>query len=179
MNSEHSAVTSEISADEAAVLELLGQLHDAWGRGDADGFAALFTEDADYVVFDGSHLKGRAAIAESHRPLFERFMKGSRLVGESPSVRFLTPGVAVVHGKGAILMARQKRPSRGRLSVQTLVAVKQEGRWRFTAFQNTRYRPFAQTLLGRLLLLLAPKGPASVASPAIPARARDGASLSR
>ncbi|PTL81926.1 DUF4440 domain-containing protein [Vitiosangium sp. GDMCC 1.1324] len=170
---------SESFADEAAVLDLWRQLHDAWGRGDADGYAALFTEDADYVVFDGSRLKGRAEIAENHRPLFERFMKGSRLESEPASVRLLAPGVALVHGKGAILMAGQKRPSRGRLSVQTLVAVNREGRWRFTAFQNTRYRPFAQTLLGRVLMLLAPKGPVSVTSSALPARAGDSVSPSR
>jgi len=34
---------------------------------------------------------------------------------------------------------------------QTLVAVKQEDRSLFAAFQNTRYRPFAQTLLGKIL----------------------------
>ncbi|HEX5503223.1 MAG TPA: SgcJ/EcaC family oxidoreductase [Thermomicrobiales bacterium] len=145
-------------ADEAAVRVLVQRMNDAWG--DADAFAAVFTEDADYVVFDGTHLRGRRAIAEAHRPLFERFLKGSRLVAEPPAVRFLAPDVALVHGMGAILRARQRRPSRGRLSVQTLVAVKGEDGWRLTAFQNTRYRPFAQTLLGKALALagLAPRG---------------------
>ena len=80
-------------------------------------------------------------------------MKGSRLVevGIPVEVRFLSPDVALVHSGGAVLRAHQKKPLRRAISVQTLVAVKQEDRWLFAAFQNTRYRPFAQTLLGKIL----------------------------
>ena len=143
--------------DVAAVRTLLQQFYDAWG--DADAYASVFTEDADYIAFDGTHAKGRPAIAESHRPLFERFLKGSRLFGESSAIRFLAPDVALIHSKGAVLRAGQQRPSRRRMSVQTVVAVKQADGWRLAAFQNTRYRPFAQTLVGKLLVLvgLAPR----------------------
>lgn len=153
------------ASDKAAVRALVDQMNDAWGRGDADDFAACFTEDAHYTVFDGTRLQGRTAIAESHRPLFERFMKGSRLVGDPPSIRVLAPNVALVLTKGAILMRGQKTPSRGRFSVQTLVAVKQDGTWRFAAFQNTRYRPFTESFLGKVLMRLAPRGPWSALSP--------------
>jgi uncharacterized protein (TIGR02246 family) len=151
------AISQGTATDEAAVRALLQRLYEAWG--DADAYAAAFTADADYIAFDGSHFRGRRAIAEGHRPLFERFLKGSRLVGESSSVRFLTPDVALIHGKGAVVRASQRRPSRGRLSVQTLVAVRQADGWRLAAFQNTRYRPFDQTLLGKALVLarLAPR----------------------
>ncbi len=141
--------------DEAGVHALMQRLYEAWGEGDADAFAALFTEDADYVTFDGSLSKGRQAIADIHRPLFEGFMKGSRLTGQTTAVRFLAPNVALVHSKGAVLRKNQRRPSRRALSVQTNVVVRQGDRWLLTAFQNTRYRPWTKTLLGRLLLLLA------------------------
>ena len=140
-------------ADEAAIRVLCQHLNDAWC--DADAFAAAFTEDADYITFDGTHTKGSAAIAEVHRPLFEGFMKGSRLVGQTPTVRFLASDVAHIYSMGAVIRRHQKQPSRRSLSVQTLIAVKQEGRWLFTAFHNTRYRPFTQTLPGRLLTLFA------------------------
>jgi len=130
---------------------LLQLLNETWG--DADAYAALFTEDGDYVAFDGSHARGRSEIARTHRPLFEGILKGSRLVGDGlpVKVRFLAPDVALIHSGGAVLRAHQKKPSRRAISVQTLVAVKQEDRWLFAAFQNTRYRPFAQTLLGKIL----------------------------
>ncbi len=139
------------SADSSAIRTLCQQLNEAWG--DADAFAAAFTEDADYITFDGTHTRGRAAIAEVHRPLFEGFMKGSRLTGQTPTVRFLAPDIALIHSMGAVIQRHQKHPSRRSLSIQTMVAIKQEDRWLFTAFQNTRYRPFTQTLFGRLLTL--------------------------
>jgi uncharacterized protein (TIGR02246 family) len=141
----------EIAAKELAVRALYQNLIEAWG--DADSYAALFTEDGDYITFDGSHARGRSEIARTHRPLFEGILKGSRLidVGIPLEVRFLSSDVALIHSGGAVLRARQKKPSRRAISVQTMVAVKQEGKWLFAAFQNTRYRPFAQSLLGKIL----------------------------
>ena len=142
---------AEIAANESLVRALYQQFIEAWG--DIDAYVALFTEDGDYVTFDGSHARGRSEIAKAHRPLFEGILKGSRLVdvGIPVEVRFLSPDVALIHSGGAVLRSHQKKPSRRAISVQTLVAVKQEDRWLFAAFQNTRYRPFAQTLLGKIL----------------------------
>jgi uncharacterized protein (TIGR02246 family) len=145
------AANPDTSTEKAAVQDLLTKLFAAWG--DADAYASFFTEDGDYVAFDGTHWRGRHAIAEGHRPLFERFLKGSHLYTESSSVRLLTPDVALVHAKGAVLKAGQQHPGRGRLSIQTLVAVRQGAGWHFAAFQNTRHRPFADSLLGKVLRL--------------------------
>jgi uncharacterized protein (TIGR02246 family) len=57
------------------------------------------------------------------------------------AVRFVTPDLAVVHATGAVAFAWQRKLGRGRPSRQTLVAVRREGRWQLTAFQNTRIRP--------------------------------------
>jgi uncharacterized protein (TIGR02246 family) len=162
LNSATGLSDAEIAANEAAVRALLQRLNETWG--DADAYAALFTEDGDYVAFDGSHARGRTEIAETHRPLFEGILKGSRLVGVGVpvEVRFLAPGVALVHSGGAVLRLRQKKPSRRAISVQTLVAVKREDRWLFAAFQNTRYRPFAQTLLGKILTSRTARKPTGV-----------------
>lgn len=138
-------------ADAAAIHVLFQQLNESWGN--ADAFAAAFTEDADYITFDGTHTRGQAAIAQVHRPLFEGFLKGSRLIGHILNVRFLAADVALIQSTGEMIQRHQKHPSRRSRSVQTMVAVKQEDRWLFTAFQNTRYRPFTQTLFGRLLTL--------------------------
>jgi len=68
--------------DAASVRRLTERLADAWARNDADAYAASFTEDSDYVAFDGTHLKGRAANAEHHRALFETVLRGTRLTYE-------------------------------------------------------------------------------------------------
>ena len=95
----------------------LQRLNETWG--DADAYAMLFTEDGDYVAFDGSHACGRIEITQAHRPLFKGILKGSRLVrvGIPVEVRFLAPDVALVHSGEAVLRARQKKPSRRAISV--------------------------------------------------------------
>jgi uncharacterized protein (TIGR02246 family) len=127
---------ANVAADESAVRALFAELLAAWGRGDGAGYGALFTEDAPYVAFDGSVRVGRQAIAEEHQKLFDTWLKGTRLVGTIDTLQFLSPETAVVVATGATLMPGKDRPARP--SIQTLVAIKQNGTWRFAAFQNTR-----------------------------------------
>jgi uncharacterized protein (TIGR02246 family) len=51
--------------DEVTIRTLLQQLSDAWSKEDADSYAAVFTEDADYIGFDRMHFKGHREIAEN------------------------------------------------------------------------------------------------------------------
>src|SRR5918994_4969308 len=130
------------SAEEAAVRALYQQLMAGWNQGSGDAFAAVFTEDGDLIGFDGTHFKGRQEIAPFHQRLFDKWLKGSRLVGEVKDVRFLSPDVALMHAVGSTVMRGKSEASPERDSIQTLVAVREEGgeEWRLAAFQNTRVR---------------------------------------
>jgi uncharacterized protein (TIGR02246 family) len=143
-----------VRSDESGELRALYQrLLDSWGRGDGYAYAAHFTEDADYVAFDGSHTVSRKVIGESHHQLFQTWLKGTRLVGEVTKVRLLGDDVAVVHAVGDTIMPGKQKPSPDRRSIQTLVAVKRDGRWLFCSFHNTRVRPltgFQKLMLGFL-----------------------------
>ena len=99
--------------DEAAVRGLYRQLMDGWNKGSGESFAVPFTEDGDLVGFDGTHLKGRREIASFHQPLFDKWLKGTRLVGEVKSVRFLSPDVALIHVIGGTVMEGKSEPSPG------------------------------------------------------------------
>ncbi|MFN8489590.1 MAG: SgcJ/EcaC family oxidoreductase [Caldilineaceae bacterium] len=140
---------------EAAMHQLFQQLTAAWAAGDAKAYAALFTEDADYVAFDGVNQKGRAAIEAGHKPLFERFLKGSKLTGGLVDLQLVAPDVVLAHAVGSILDAGRTTPKANRLSSQTLVAVKENGEWRFRAFHNTRVRPITGGVRNILAWLLA------------------------
>lgn len=127
--------------DGIAVRGLYQELMDGWNEGSGEAFAAVFTEDGDLVAFDGAHFKGRREIAPFHQELFDKWMKGTRLVGRVESIKFLTPDVAVVHAAGSTVMRGKKEPSPERDSILTLVAVRQNGEWRLAAFHNNRVRP--------------------------------------
>jgi uncharacterized protein (TIGR02246 family) len=124
--------------DRRALHDLFQRVLDAWARGDATGYAAEFTEDADYIAFDGSHTRGRRAIAESHQPLFDRWLKGTRLTGRISNITLLAPGVALVHATGSTIFPGEASPRPSRDSIQTLVAVRSGEDWQFTSFHNTR-----------------------------------------
>ena len=141
-------------ADEAAVRGLYQQLMDGWNRGSGHGFAAVFTEDGDLVAFDGTHFKGRKEIALFHQQLFDKWMKGTRLVGQVEHVRFLNPDVALLHAVGGTIMRGKTEPSPERDSIQTLVATRQGGEWRLAAFQNTRVRSIGRDAVAFLVWTL-------------------------
>jgi uncharacterized protein (TIGR02246 family) len=126
------------SHDEAAIRTLYQQKIDGWNAGNGKAFAAPYTEDSDYIGFDGTYLKGCQEIASLHQMLFDKFLKGNRLVGKIRSIRFLTSDIAIVVAVGGTVMAGQSDIDSERNSVHMLVAIKQNANWRFTAFQNSR-----------------------------------------
>ena len=130
---------------EPAVRALYQRLMDGWNRGSGTAFADVFTDDGDLVAFDGTHLKGREQIASVQQQLFDKFLKGTRLVGNVEDVRFLNPDTAVMHAVGNTVMRGKSKPAAPRASIQTLVAVRQDGEWRIAAFQNTRVRPMGRS----------------------------------
>ena len=129
------------AANDEEIRALWARACDAWTRGDAHAYGDTFTPDVDYVPYDGSLVRGRQAVVDSHDRLFRGVLAGSALVGEVESIRYVHPDVAIVHTMGSVLMPwRSKLPKR-RLSRQTVIAVRTSEGWRFTAFHNTRVRP--------------------------------------
>jgi uncharacterized protein (TIGR02246 family) len=50
--------TTHYQTDEAKILALFEDLLEDWGRGDGEAYGSHFTEDADYVAFDGTRTRG-------------------------------------------------------------------------------------------------------------------------
>jgi uncharacterized protein (TIGR02246 family) len=126
---------------DATPTELFDRMCAAWTAGDAAAYGACFTEDTDYVSYDGTHARGRQAVVDSHDRLFRGVLTGSALVGRVESIRHLRPDVAVLHATGSVLMPWRARLPKRRLSRQTLVAVREDGAWRVAALHNGRVRP--------------------------------------
>ncbi|WNM38005.1 SgcJ/EcaC family oxidoreductase [Micromonospora halotolerans] len=138
----------------AGVLDALTGLEACWQAGDAGAYATLHAPDATYVAFDGTVMTGREEIVEGHRRLFDGIMRGSRLAVVERTIRFLDPATAIVVQRAGIIMRWQRGrtvPSRKRLSTNTTVLRRDGDRWLVVAFHNTRYHPWAETLVGRLM----------------------------
>ena len=134
------------SAQRKEIFELGKALQDAWNRGDAAGYASLFADDADFVAWNGSYGRGRQAIEDGHRRLFDGPLAGSRMVlvdddAESvppESLRFVRADVAIMVTSGVVTLAGQSATGSDHESVQTFVLIKNGSHWRVGAFHNTR-----------------------------------------
>jgi uncharacterized protein (TIGR02246 family) len=129
---------SPAAGAQQAVCGTLEAMTAAWARGDADAYGALYTEDATYTSYVGSHYQGRRDLTEGHRALFGGFLKGTKLADSYLAIRFYGPGTAIVTGRGDTYTGRPKRPSE--LSkIQTYTLIRQaDGRWRIASFHNTK-----------------------------------------
>jgi uncharacterized protein (TIGR02246 family) len=147
----------ELAADERAIRALHGRMLEAWDAGDGEAFSAPFSADALFIGFDGSVMRGRQQIAATHQEVFDRWMKGTRLIEERTDVRFVDPDVAIVYTLGGTVMRGKSEPTPERDSIQTLVAVRAAGGWSFASFQNTRIRPIGAGAVSALLWLVPDK----------------------
>ncbi|MET9487343.1 SgcJ/EcaC family oxidoreductase [Nocardia sp. NPDC006630] len=133
------------NADLSAIRAVFGDLSDTWGRGDAAGFAALFTQDAQYTTNFGLTLQGRAQIEQGHRYVFEGPHRSAELVllfGEEPQIRLVRPDVAIVLiGGGTSDGGEVSSRENSTRSTLTYVMLREPTGWRISMFQNTRRTP--------------------------------------
>ena len=136
-------------------IAVTDRLAEAWNANDGRAYARWFTEDSDYVAYDGTRLRGRQANEVHHDRLFATVLRGSRLVFEATDGVLLTPDVVVVHGEGSVLLSFQHTAPKSRQSIQTYVLHRGPDGWRIAAFHNTRIRPqpLPDGLLLKLILL--------------------------
>lgn len=100
-------------ADKEAIRALVDRQVKGWAAGDPAAYASVFTADADYITFLGTHHTGRDTITASYVPLFRRLLKGTRLLIDITEVRFLTPDVALVHANASVSKGARRRHRRG------------------------------------------------------------------
>lgn len=112
---------------------------DRWNDGDADGLAALFVEDADFVNVVGLWWRNRRAIRKAHDYGFRRIFGNAKLIITELKVRELTPDVHVVHTVSTLDgQTALKGGSAGqRIAVISMVTVRGPNGFLIVSCQNT------------------------------------------
>jgi uncharacterized protein (TIGR02246 family) len=108
----------------------------SWNDRDAAAYARFFADDASVIGFDGSEMNGRVQIEQSLAQIFSDHSTGA-YVTKIRQVRYLSPDVAVLRAVAGIVPAGRADLNPELNAVQTLVAVKRDGQWIATIFQNT------------------------------------------
>lgn len=115
------------------------EMTESWNAHDMRRFAALFTDDADFVNVAGTHWKGREQIEAEHARLHIGQFRESVLAVDQVAVQFPTRDMALVHvlwnmrgDQNADGSARQPRSG-----VFSWVAVRTQQGWRIRSAHNT------------------------------------------
>ncbi len=123
------------SNEMAAIRDLFDRLYTAWADGDADTFAALYTDDAT-VVLPGVFHKGQSSVRDYMAGAFAGPMKGSTGVDTPVDVRVLGDDTAIVVSRAGILMAGERELPADRERHATWVLSKRDGHWLVAAYAN-------------------------------------------
>jgi uncharacterized protein (TIGR02246 family) len=126
----------QASPDEGSVRALYHDLLDCWNRRNPQAMAALFADDGNLVGFDGSTVNGRSDIEAHLRPIFADHPT-SKYVSKIREVRFLKPDLALVRAVVGMVPPGKSDINPAVNAIQSLVAVRENGRWRVALFQNT------------------------------------------
>lgn len=86
----------------------------------------------------GTRTQGSHAIGASHQHLFQTSLKGSQLSASITRIRFLRFDAAILQVLGETRLAEQTEAAQDRATIETAVALKEQGKWLLTALQNTR-----------------------------------------
>ena len=120
----------------AAVSWLYEQLISSWDKRDAKEYSQLFTDEANLIGFDGSTYEDRLQIKVELGAIFENHPT-PHYVTSIQSVRLLTPEVGLLRAYAGMRPQDQTELDPNLNAIQTMVAVKQNGRWSIASFQNT------------------------------------------
>lgn len=130
-----------VKIDKGDAQIILDRLALAWRENDGSAFGAPFFEDAHFVAFDGTVLKGADAIGKYHQAAFDHYLKDTQLVISIDSTCAASSDTFLVFINGNIEEASGGTVQLNKASVATMVLVMRDGEARIQAFQNTRNRP--------------------------------------
>jgi uncharacterized protein (TIGR02246 family) len=136
--------------DMSEVDELYRQLIDGWNANDARAMTELLAEDALVIGFDGSQMVGRDE-AESELAQIFADHRTATYVTKVRSVQPLGGDAALLYAVAGMVPPGGDEIMPERNSVQTMVAVEEDGRWRVKLFQTTPAQFHGRPELSRAL----------------------------
>jgi uncharacterized protein (TIGR02246 family) len=131
-------VSEDPTADHKDISALLERWEDAWNDHDMHSLAALFHEDAVWVLWTGEVWTGRKkfedGMTEVHKTVYAKSVQHERL----EELTFVGPDAAVMRFRSE-LTGDTRYPGKVVQSRKILVVTRRDGIWRIGWGQNTRF----------------------------------------
>jgi uncharacterized protein (TIGR02246 family) len=122
--------------DIESIIHLVGETDTTWNNRDANAFAALFEERADFQFHTGFQIQGKGAIERFWgEKVFPGMSERLRHIGSLKRIRFISDNVAICDG-GLRIIELSTEPEQQQVHLDThgtIVAVKQSARWYISA----------------------------------------------
>ncbi|MEU5047141.1 SgcJ/EcaC family oxidoreductase [Streptomyces griseorubiginosus] len=122
--------------DEAAILDVVKGVYQAWNDADPDAFVAEYFDNAS-AILPGSYLKSRQEIHGAMAFSFSGPLKGTRASDKILDVRFLNDEAAVVISETGVLIPGETEAPPERTVYATWVLAKKGGKWQLAAYSNS------------------------------------------
>jgi uncharacterized protein (TIGR02246 family) len=124
--------------DDPAIRAGRDRLMDAWNYHDAQVFAAVFSEDADFANRRGTGASGGAKIEEFHAPMLATICSKSRQEYAEIKTRFIRPVVAAVDLRSKMTgpSDAQANPRPERAGPLSLGMANRAGQWEIAVMRN-------------------------------------------
>jgi uncharacterized protein (TIGR02246 family) len=122
--------------EEAAVLDVVRGVYDAWNNADPDAFVAEYLDDAS-AILPGAYMKSREEIRSAMALSFNGPLKGTRSSDKVLDVRFLNDDAAVVISQTGVLVPGETKAPPERTVYATWVLARRDGKWLLAAYSNS------------------------------------------
>jgi uncharacterized protein (TIGR02246 family) len=129
--------------DRDAIVRILQSQSEAWGRGDAEGYAATAGSDLSFTNIRGQRWIGRSEFTRIHESVFHGVYAGSTLDLEIEQITFPGSGVAVAEvllclSGGSGMPAGIVGSPDGLLRTRLVeIFEKRDGQWALVTYHNT------------------------------------------
>ena len=124
--------------DRAQIARLLSDWETAWNKHDMHSLAALFREDAIWVLWTGDVWTGRARFEQGMTDVHKTVYRTSVQREQLEELTFVGPDAAVLRFKST-LTGDKRYPDRTIHSRKILVLTRWNGHWLIGWGQNTRF----------------------------------------
>jgi len=119
-------------SDQDAIRAAIDSYVAAYNRGDAKAVAAFWSDSGEWISPSGQRFQGKQAIEKEMRAMFSD-NKGVRIEVINPSIRMVSPQVAIEEGKVRVI--RPSEPPSD--STYLAVDVKEGGQWKLNTVRET------------------------------------------
>jgi uncharacterized protein (TIGR02246 family) len=136
MDSLQPGIGEPEATEESQVRLLYQELLKAWNEKNARKMADLIAENGNLVGFDGSQIDGRRQVESVLGKIFADHPTAA-YVSIVRELRLLSPDVALLRAVAGMVPPGQSDINPAVNAVQSLIATKEQGRWRIALFHNT------------------------------------------